>query len=204
MPPPFLYAAMARPRAFARRAPGRPSRAPRRAPPHPSEASLRSSRTVSVIDSLTRVPDLRLEPLSATTAVAANSLTLKPGQEQFAVPDSYAGAEQTVSPSAAWPRVVLDGDEVVGFIKGSFDAEESRPEFRCCIWQINVSATAQGRGVGRFAVHGLADEARGRGFDRLTVIWEGGDAGPEAFFLAVGFRSIGETRFGETIGALDL
>ena len=148
--------------------------------------------------------DLHLEALSATTVVAANSLTLKPGQEEYAVPVSHAEAEQTISPSAAWPRVVLDGDEVVGFIKGSFDEQETRPEFRCCIWSINVKASAQGRGVGRFAVHGLADEARSRGFDRLTVIWERGEGGPEAFFLAVGFKPIGETRFGEVIGALDL
>ena len=148
--------------------------------------------------------DLHLEALSATTVVAANSLTLKPGQEQYAVPVSHAEAEQTISPSAAWPRVVLDGDEVVGFIKGSFDEQETRPEFRCCIWSINVKASAQGRGVGRFAVHGLADEARSRGFDRLTVIWERGADGPEPFFLAVGFAPIGETRFGEVIGALDL
>jgi len=150
------------------------------------------------------VADLHLAPLSATTIVAANSLTLKPGQEQYAVPVSHAEAEQTISPSAAWPRVVLDGDEVVGFIQGSFDPEETRAEFRCCIWQINVKASAQGRGVGRFAVLGLADEARSRGFTRLTVIWAAGDSGPEDFFLRVGFRPEGETRFGEVIGALDL
>ncbi|GAA4750281.1 GNAT family N-acetyltransferase [Amnibacterium soli] len=151
-----------------------------------------------------RVADLHLEPLSAATVVAANSLTLKPGQEQYAVPISHAEAEQTIDPEAAWPRVVLEDGEVVGFIKGSFDPHESRPEFRCCIWSINVAATAQGHGVGRFAVHGLADEARSRGFTRLTVIWERGDAGPEDFFLHVGFRPEGETRFGEVIGALDL
>ena len=150
------------------------------------------------------VGDLHLEPLSATSVVAANSLTLKPGQEQYAVPVSHSEAEQTINPSAAWPRVVLDGDEVVGFITGSFDPEETRPEFRCCVWSVNVKASAQSRGVGRFALHGLADEARSRGFDRLTVIWERGEGGPEAFFLSVGFRPIGETRFGEVIGAMDL
>ncbi len=148
--------------------------------------------------------DLHLEPLSAATAVAANSLTLRPGQEQYAVPVSHAEAEQTVTPQAAWPRVVLDGDAVVGFIKGHFDPHETRPEFRCCIWQINVAGGAQGHGVGRFAVHGLADEARSRGFERLTVIWERGETGPEAFFLRIGFQPVGETRFGEVIGALDL
>ena len=51
---------------------------------------------------------------------------------------------------------------------------------------------------------GLADEARSRGFSRLTVIWERGDKGPEDFFLRVGFRPEGETRFGEVIGVMEL
>lgn len=150
------------------------------------------------------MPDLRLEPLSATTIVAANSLTLKKGQEAYATPPSYAHAEHTVNPAAAWPRVVLEGDEVVGFIKGNFDPDEEREEFRACVWSINVKASAQGHGVGRFAVHALADEARSRGFQRLTVMWERGEEGPEQFFLGVGFSPIGETQYGEVIGALDL
>ncbi|MFZ7087447.1 GNAT family N-acetyltransferase [Curtobacterium sp. RRHDQ10] len=148
--------------------------------------------------------DLRLEPLSATTALAANSLTLKPGQEQYAQPVSHAMAESTVTPSTSWPRVVLDGDEVVGFIVGNFDAENDQEQFRSCIWRLNVSATAQGRGVGRFAVHALAAEARTRGFDRLTVVFEPGDDGPEPFFTAIGFRVVGETPYGEHVTALAL
>src|ERR1700712_4541132 len=109
--------------------------------------------------------ELRLEELSASNIVAANTLTLKPGQEQYVAPVSHSIAEAYVNPSAAWPRVVLDGDEVVGFIMGSFDPDNDREELRSCIWRINVSADAQGRGVGRFAVHALATEARHRGFE---------------------------------------
>jgi diamine N-acetyltransferase len=53
-------------------------------------------------------------------------------------------------------------------------------------------------------VWAVADEARARGFKRLTVIWEPGEEGPEEFFLAVGFVVIGETQYGEHLGALDL
>ncbi len=148
--------------------------------------------------------DLRLEELSATTAVAANSLTLKPGQEQYLAPVSYAISMAYMSPSAAWPRVVLDGDEVVGFIMGSFDASSDREELRSCIWRINVAADEQGRGIGRFAVHALADEARSRGFERLTVMYEPGADGPEAFFLHIGFEVVGETEYGEHMAALTI
>lgn len=148
--------------------------------------------------------DLRLEELNAGNIVAANTLTLKPGQEQFVAPVSHSIAEAYVNPTTAWPRVVRDGDEVVGFIMGNFDPDAEQPEFRSCIWRINVAADAQGRGVGTFAVRALADEARTRGFERLTVIWESGDDGPEEFFLHVGFVPFGETQYGETIGALAL
>ena len=150
------------------------------------------------------MPTLRLEALNATNIVAANSLTLKPGQEAYATPVSLAEAERTLNQAGSWPRVVLEGKEVVGFIKGNLDPDEPREEFRCCVWSINVKATAQGHGVGRFAIHGLADEARKRGFTRLTVIWERGEEGPEEFFLHLGFVPIGETQFGEVIGAMAL
>lgn len=148
--------------------------------------------------------ELRLEELSAKTIVAANSLSLRPGQEQFVTPVSYSIAEAYINPVTSWPRVVLDGDEVVGFIRGNFDPEAEQEEFRSCIWRINVNADAQGAGIGRFAVRALADEARSRGFTRLTVIWEPGEEGPEKFFLHIGFVVIGQTRYGENIGALEL
>jgi diamine N-acetyltransferase len=148
--------------------------------------------------------DLRLEELSATTIVAANSLTLKPGQEQYVEPVSNSIARAYVNPASAWPRVVLDGDEVVGFIMGNFDPENDHEELRSAILRINVSADAQGRGVGRFAVHALAEEARARGFGRLTVTYEPGEGGPETFFKRIGFEVIGETPYGEQLAALTI
>lgn len=148
--------------------------------------------------------ELRLEELSASTVVAANSLTLRPGQEQFVTPTSYAIADAYINPLTSWPRVVVDGDQVVGFIRGNFDPDAEQEEFRSCIWRINVAGDAQGAGVGRFAVEGLADEARFRGFTRLTVLWESGEDGPEDFFLKLGFVIIGQTQYGENIGALEL
>jgi GNAT superfamily N-acetyltransferase len=148
--------------------------------------------------------ELRLEELSAKTIVAANNLTLRRGQEQFVTPPSYAIADSFLNPITSWPRVVLEGDKVVGFIRGNFDPEALQPEFRSCVWRVTVASDAQGTGVGKFAVWALADEARSRGFERLTAIWEPGEDGPEQFFLRVGFSIVGETQYGESIGALAL
>lgn len=148
--------------------------------------------------------ELRLEELSAKTIVAANNLTLRRGQEQFVTPPSYAIADAYLSPITSWPRVVLDGDEVVGFIRGNFDPDATQEEFRSCIWRVNVAANAQGSGIGRFAVLALAEEAKSRGFDRVTAVWEPGDDGPEQFFLRVGFTISGQSQYGENIGVLGL
>ena len=148
--------------------------------------------------------ELRLEELSAKTVVAANNLTLRRGQEQFVTPPSYAIADATISPTTSWPRVVLDGDKVVGFIRGNFDPEATQEEFRSCVWRVTVASDAQGTGVGRFAVLALAAEAKTRGFTRLTALWEPGEQGPEEFFLKIGFVIEGQTQYGENLGVLTL
>jgi diamine N-acetyltransferase len=148
--------------------------------------------------------ELRLEELSATTIVAVNTMSLKPGQEQFLAPVSYGVAATVVNPSTTWQRVVLDGDEVVAFVSANFDPEETQEHFRSVLWRINVDADDQGRGVGRFAVESLIDEARRRGMDRVDVIYEAGEGGPEAFFTRVGFSPVDETEYGEVVAEIRL
>ena len=148
--------------------------------------------------------ELSLEELSAKTIVAANNLTLRRGQEQFVMPPSYAIADSFLNPSTSWPRVVLDGLRVVGFIRGNFDRDAVEQQFRSCVWRVTVAADAQGAGVGKFAVHALAEEAKSRGFNRLTALWEPGEDGPEKFFVGIGFDIVGQTQYGENIGALEL
>lgn len=146
--------------------------------------------------------ELRLEELSAATIVAVNRLGLKPGQEQFITPVSYAAAAAVTPAHSAWQRVVLMDDRVVGFIHGNFDPEAVQEEFRAALWRINVDADVQGEGVGTFAVQALIEEARRRGVSRLTVLWERGEEGPEEFFLRIGFSPVGETPYGEVIGEI--
>ncbi len=148
--------------------------------------------------------ELRLEDLSASNIVAANNLSLKPGQEQFIAPVTYSAEASVVNPETSWQRVALLDDKVVGFIHGNFDPENPHDELRACIWRINVDAEVQGKGVGRFLAMALAEEAKRRGFDRITVLWEPGSEGPEAFFHRVGFVDVGESAYGDVIGALEL
>jgi len=148
--------------------------------------------------------DLRLVELSAATIVAVNAMSLKPGQEQFLAPTSYAVAGAVVNPTTAWQRVVLDDNEVVGFVSANFDDDAPQEHLRSVLWRINVDADDQGRGVGRFAVEKLIEEARERGLDHINVIYEAGEGGPEAFFRRVGFTPVGETEYGEVLAEIRL
>ena len=148
--------------------------------------------------------ELRLVELSAATIVAVNNLSLKPGQEQFLAPVSYGIAATVIDPQTSWQRVVLDGDEVVGFVSANFDPDFPQEHFRSVLWRINVDADDQGRGIGRYAVQGLLEEARNRGFDHVDVMYDAGSGGPEAFFERVGFTPVGETEYGEVIAEIRL
>ena len=148
--------------------------------------------------------ELRLVELSAATIVAVNNMSLKPGQEQFLAPISYGIAATVIDPQTSWQRVVLDADEVVGFVSANFDPEAPQDHFKSVLWRINVDADDQGRGVGRFAVEKLLGEARERGVDHVNVIYEAGADGPEAFFQRVGFTPVGETEYGEVIAEIRL
>lgn len=146
--------------------------------------------------------ELRMVELSAATIVAVNNLSLKPGQEQFLAPVSYGIAATVINPQTSWQRVILDRNEVVGFVSANFDDEAPEEHFRSVLWRINVDADDQGRGVGRFAVESLVEEARNRGVDHVNVIYEAGEDGPEAFFRRVGFTPVGETAYGEVIAEI--
>jgi diamine N-acetyltransferase len=144
--------------------------------------------------------DLRLVELSTENLPAVVGLPPAIGEKAYVAPVLHSIAEAYVTPTA-WPRVILDGDEVVGFVMANWDAENEIPEFRSGIWRLNVADAAKRRGVGRFAVAQVAEEARRRGFEQITVLWEPAADGPEGFYLAVGFEKAGEL-FGETIGVM--
>ncbi|WP_285115077.1 GNAT family N-acetyltransferase [Leifsonia sp. fls2-241-R2A-40a] len=146
---------------------------------------------------------LRIEELSTSNLRGLRDLRLAPGQERFVAPVLESIAEAYVTPTA-WPRAIVDDDGVVGFVMANWDPENELEAFRAGIWRLNVDEKAQGRGVGRFDVAQVAAEARRRGIDRITVLWERGDGGPEGFYRACGFVPTGEVLFGEVVGALEV
>lgn len=147
---------------------------------------------------------LRVEPLSGQNLPDALEIEVAPHQRQFVAPVAHSLAEAYVNLDTAWPRLVLDGDEPVGFVMANFDPASELAAFRAGVWRLNVAVAAQGRGVGRFAVGVVADEARARGFPAITVLWKRGEGGPEGFYLRCGFVPTGEEIHGQVVGALEL
>jgi len=144
----------------------------------------------------------RLVELDSDNLPAVIRIPPAVGEKAYVAPVLHSIAEAYVTPTA-WPRVILDDDVVVGFVMANWDPEAEIPEFRGGIWRLNVADEAKGRGVGRFAVDEVAAEARRRGYERITVLWEQAEGGPEGFYLKLGFRKEGEL-FGERVGVLDL
>lgn len=147
--------------------------------------------------------ELRAVPVTAELFDELVALPPKPGEPANVAPVVYSLAEAYVNP-AAWTRAILDGPQVVGFVMAGFDPEHEIAAFRAGVWRLNVAEAAKGRGIGRFAVDAVAEEARRRGAQRITVLWEPGDDGPEGFYLRLGFVPTGEELFGERVGVLEL
>lgn len=148
----------------------------------------------------------RLEKITPGNFDAAIALSVRPDQDHLVAPVVKSLAEAYVHPGVAWPRLICDGDRLVGFLMAFFDIDFTGDgtDIRSGLWRLNIAAGEQGRGYGRFAVEAVATEIRRRGVTRLTASWHPGDDGPENFYLGLGFRLTGELSGDQRVGELDL
>lgn len=145
----------------------------------------------------------RLEAITPSNVEAACGLAVRPDQERFVTPVAWSLAEAYAWGELAWPRLIVDGDQLVGFLMGFFDIvwhPDHPDDRRSGLWRLNIAAEHQGRGYGRFAVEAICAEVRRRGGNRVVTTWEAGDDGPERFYLRLGFRPTGETSGGQIVG----
>jgi diamine N-acetyltransferase len=142
---------------------------------------------------------LRLAEVTRDNVRAACGLEIRPEQKGTVAPVAWSLAAAYTVPDIAWPRLVYDGDHLVGFIMGAFDPDGEVELFRSFLWRMNIAAGHQGKGYGRFAVEGLCAEAERRGQRRLMVSWKQHKHGPEGFYLRLGFRPTGECNQGEVV-----
>jgi diamine N-acetyltransferase len=144
---------------------------------------------------------MRLELVTPQNVRAACRLELRPDQERLVAPVAWSLADAYANSGIAWPRLVYDGDELVGFVMVAFDPGNPSELYHAYLWRLNVGAEHQGHGYGRFAVEGVCEEARRRGHRRLTVSYHAGENGPERFYERLGFRPTGEHIQDEEVAA---
>ncbi|MFJ8042481.1 GNAT family N-acetyltransferase [Kitasatospora sp. NPDC096147] len=150
---------------------------------------------------------VRLAEITPDNLDAAIAVSVHPAQEHVVSPVVKSLAEAYVHPGVAWPRLILDGDRVVGFLMAFLDIDwfgDGSGDIRSGLWRLNIAAAEQGRGYGKFAVQEVSAEIRRRGGRRLFVTWHQGEASPEKFYLRLGFRPTGELSDGEIVGVLEL
>lgn len=140
---------------------------------------------------------LRLEPVTRDNVWAACQLTVRPGQDDVVAPVSWSLAQAYTMPDVAWPRLIYDADQLVGFIMAAFAPDHESALYHSFLWRLNVGAEHQGKGYGRFAVEALCEEALRRDQPRLVVSYH--QHGPEGFYRRLGFRVTGEHIFDEIV-----
>ncbi|SHN74170.1 GNAT family N-acetyltransferase [Cryptosporangium aurantiacum] len=151
---------------------------------------------------------MRLERVTPENVEAALALSVRADQEDLVAPVAVSLAEAYAHGENAWPRLVYDGDRLVGFVMAfldlPWDPADDPDDRRSGLWRLNIAADAQGRGYGRFAVGAVCDEIRARGGTQVYVSWTPRPGGPEPFYRKLGFRPTGEVSDGETVAVLDL
>jgi diamine N-acetyltransferase len=152
---------------------------------------------------------LRLVPVTPENFDAAVAVKVRRDQEHLVAPVMKSLAQAYVFGAAAWQRLILDGDRVVGFLMAFLDVDWSRgaaagPDLRSGLWRLNIGQAEQRRSHGRFAVEEVAAEIRRRGGTRMYVSYHPGPSGPQDFYLGLGFRPTGETTGDQTVAVRDL
>jgi diamine N-acetyltransferase len=78
----------------------------------------------------------------------ACKLKTRPDQEDLVAPVAWSLAEAYTVPDIAWPRLIYDGGQLVGFIMAAFAPDDEDALFHSYLWRLNIGAEHQGKGYG--------------------------------------------------------
>jgi diamine N-acetyltransferase len=148
---------------------------------------------------------MRLAEVTDENFETAIAIDVRADQRDLVAPVVKSLAEAWLHYENAWPRVIYDGDELVGFVMAFFEVEwPGSEEIRSGLWRLNIASAKQGLGYGRFAVKAVCAELRSRGVKQAYVTFESRAGGPQPFYEGLGFRLTGEIVEGEAVAVLDL
>jgi hypothetical protein len=91
---------------------------------------------------------MRLQTITPENYEAALALSVRPDQEDLVAPVVKSLAEAYVYPDHAWPRLIYDGDMLVGFLMAFLDIpwnpERDPDDRRSGLWRLNIAAERSG------------------------------------------------------------
>lgn len=146
---------------------------------------------------------VRLDPITRDNVRTVFNLSVAPGQQQFVASNAWSLAQAYALHDIAWPRAIVAGSEVVGFLMLQIDpVDEHGHHF--FLWRLMVAAAHQRRGIGTAALGLVLDEVRRRGGRALFTSWVPGDGSPGTFYQRLGFVPTGEVEEGQIVGRLDV
>lgn len=141
-----------------------------------------------------------LKPVTRRNWEAVADLTLAPAQRNMVASNLYSLAESKFD-SAARPRAIVAGKQVVGFLM--YDV--SRGGRRALIYRFMIDREQQGKGHGRAALAAAIKEiGRLPGMKRIAISYMAGNRVARKFYASFGFREVGRDDDGEVIAELRL
>ena len=134
------------------------------------------------------------EKFVAPIQVSLAQMAIPPYEEGFAGSDG----DPRVVP---WARIVHADGEPVGFVMVEAPTVNNPEPY---LWRLLIDRLHQRRGIGKYVIEQVIDQARAWGSESITVSWVPGIGSPEPLYLAMGFEPTGEIDDGEIVGRLVL
>ena len=150
--------------------------------------------------------NVTLREISAETVADVMRLAVKPEQQRFVASNTFSLGEALFS-EMAWYRAVYEDENLVGFVMLRDESIAKNPPEAPSIglWRLMVDHRFQGRGIGRRVVEQVVNHAvRKNRFTGLFTSYIPGPAGPEGFYLSLGFVPNGDVKDNETVALLRL
>lgn len=150
---------------------------------------------------------MELREITPSNLEAALGVAIRPDQHDLVEPVVKSLAEAYVHSEYARPRLIVDGEQAVGFVMAFVRIpwhEVPGEDLRSGLWRLNIDAAHQGKGYGTYAVQAICAELRDLGETHAYVTWEPRDGGPGPFYLGLGFRPTGEKSENQIVGVRDL
>ena len=144
-----------------------------------------------------RVHAVVIEGIESYRAWAPDWTPAEPSPERLRELDAVYDGED------AWILMALAGDEVAGIVslsRRTFADPQEPPPDTIYLWQMFVRPAWQGSGLAAALMDRALEEARRRGFSRLTLWAAAGAAQARRFYEKEGFTPTGRTQHDDTLG----